>query len=42
MSAAMSSILRFTVLFEREIDFGFCSASSPKIICVACKTHEFN
>ncbi|CAH1989377.1 unnamed protein product [Acanthoscelides obtectus] len=40
MSAAMSSILLFTVLFEREIDI-FCSAPSPKIICVAFRTHGF-
>ncbi|CAH2007350.1 unnamed protein product [Acanthoscelides obtectus] len=34
-------IICLTVLFEREIDFIVCSASSPKIICVAYMTHGF-
>nr|CAI5818956.1 unnamed protein product [Callosobruchus analis] len=37
----MPSILRLTVLFEREIDFILCSSYSPKIICVASRTHSF-
>lgn len=40
MYAAISSILRLSVLFERKINFIFCYDSSPSIIsAVAFNTH---